>query len=270
MIRITLSLLAFVVAGASSAPAQSLLSAGPAPSSVELLPGWPTGDGGRVAGLRIKMDKGWKTYWRAPGETGVPPVFDWTGSENVKFIEVDWPRPEVFTSFGAQTIGYRSDVTLPVRIVAEDAAAPVALRLNISYGVCSNICVPERADVRLDIPPETRNEEPALLAATLSLPTPAREAGLTAAACQIAGAGEERRFSGAFQFTQGFDAPPIVVVEGQSDIWVAPTSVTHDGGAVSVGADVELAAPDTWIDRSALRVTFLTPYEALDLRGCEG
>jgi DsbC/DsbD-like thiol-disulfide interchange protein len=200
----------------------------------------------------------------------VAPVFDWSGSENLKSIEVDWPSPEVFSSFGTLTIGYRSDVTLPVRIVAIDAAAPVGLKLSLSYGVCSNICMPEKVDVALDIAPDARIEEPALMAATLSLPIPAREAGLTSAACQIAGAGEERRFSGAFQFTQGFDEAPIVVVEGQSDIWIAPTSVAQDGGALTVGADVELASPDTWIDRGALRVTFLTPYEALDLRGCEG
>ncbi len=270
MNRLILFSLAALVAGFQVAPAQTLLGRGAAPSSVELLPGWPDGKGGRLAGLRINIADGWKTYWRAPGESGVPPVFDWTRSENVASIEVDWPRPEIFESFGVQTIGYRSDVTLPLRVVARDPAQPVALRLALSYGVCADICVPEKAEVALDIRADERSEEPALLAATRSLAIPARDAGLTSAACTIAGAGDERRFSGAFRFSSGFAKAPVVVVEGQEDIWIAPTKVTQKGGDLNVDAEVELAAADTWIDRRALRVTFLTPYEVLDLRGCEG
>src|SRR5262249_31521832 len=48
------------------------------------------------AGLEIKLDPGWKTYWRYPGDSGVPPVFDFASSENVKSVTVLWPAPQRF------------------------------------------------------------------------------------------------------------------------------------------------------------------------------
>ena len=102
------------------------------------------------AGIEIRLDSGWKTYWRYPGDSGVPPTLDFAGSENVKSVTVLWPAPVRFADgAGGQSIGYHGDVVLPLRILANDATKPAALHLKLSYAVCGNLCVPVEAELEL-------------------------------------------------------------------------------------------------------------------------
>ena len=87
--------------------------------------------GGRVfrAGVEIKLKAGWKTYWRYPGDSGVPPVLDFSESENVKAVTVLYPAPMRFPDgAGGNSIGYKGDVILPLHVVPQDAGKPVTLR----------------------------------------------------------------------------------------------------------------------------------------------
>lgn len=104
------------------------------------------------AGLAISLSEGWKTYWRSPGEVGLPPELDFTGSENVAEVEILWPAPHRFTAFGIQNFGYSGEVVLPLRIRLERPGEPVVLRANATLLVCSDICVPLDLDLALDLP----------------------------------------------------------------------------------------------------------------------
>src|SRR5258707_9942457 len=57
------------------------------------------------AGIEIKLQPQWKTYWRYPGDSGVPPRFDFSGSENVKSVNVLYPAPHLFTDEAGQALG---------------------------------------------------------------------------------------------------------------------------------------------------------------------
>src|SRR6266542_1702588 len=81
------------------------------------------------AGIEIRLDPGWKTYWRYPGDSGVPPRFGFTRSENVASVSVLWPAPQSFSDGSGRSIGYKDDVIFPLRIVPRDPAKPVVLRL---------------------------------------------------------------------------------------------------------------------------------------------
>src|SRR5690349_23436369 len=82
------------------------------------------------AGIEIRLDPGWLTYWRDPGDSGAPPTFDFSGSENVKSVNVLWPAPErIPDGAGGNSIGYRSHVILPLHVVPMDDAKQTALRL---------------------------------------------------------------------------------------------------------------------------------------------
>ena len=110
-------------------------------------------DAGTIsAGLVLDLEEGWKTYWRSPGEVGLPPEVDWAGSRNVASAEVLWPAPERFRAFGIENFGYRDEVIHPIRIDLETPGRPVALRASISMLACSDICVPLSFDLALDIP----------------------------------------------------------------------------------------------------------------------
>lgn len=113
------------------------------------------GAGAWLAGWEVEIDEGWKTYWRTPGEAGLPPVFDWSGSENVRDVNVVFPMPERFTLFGIQTYGYADKLLLPVLVTPERPGEPVILRTNMSYMVCEDICIPFEEDFELVIAPDT-------------------------------------------------------------------------------------------------------------------
>src|ERR1700735_5581420 len=102
------------------------------------------------AGVEIRLDAGWKTYWREPGDSGVPPTFDFSGSDNVKSVTVEWPAPQRFPDgAGGNSIGYVDDVILPLRVFQIDSAKPAVLHLKLGYDVCANMCVPADASLEL-------------------------------------------------------------------------------------------------------------------------
>ena len=72
-------------------------------AAVGTLDGWRQPDGSRLAAVEIRLAPGWHTYWRVPGDAGIPPSFDWSGSSNLASVAYEWPRPEIFDSFGMRT-----------------------------------------------------------------------------------------------------------------------------------------------------------------------
>ena len=104
------------------------------------------------AGIEIRLDPGWKTYWRYPGDSGVPPTLDFAGSENVKSVSTLWPAPERFADgAGGYSIGYHGDVVLPLQIIPNDAAKPSVLHVKLGYAVCGKLCVPAEAQHTLTL-----------------------------------------------------------------------------------------------------------------------
>jgi DsbC/DsbD-like thiol-disulfide interchange protein len=258
--------LAWAVAFASPVAAQVFADV---PAEARLTPGWETAPGERMAGLQIALDPGWKTYWRAPGEAGIPPVFDWSGSENLSEVEVFWPAPMVFDSFGLTTIGYDGVVTLPVRVVAADPSRPVRVRLTLDYGVCADLCVPARAELALELAPGSSGRRDAAIAdAQARLPRNPAAAGVAEARCVLRGAGEQR----VFEARIGFEAPPKVplhvVVEGPEGVWFGPAATQVDGSALDIVADAEIWSDIGWIGREDLDVTLLYEGWATALPGC--
>jgi DsbC/DsbD-like thiol-disulfide interchange protein len=122
------------------------------------------------AGVEIKMQPGWKTYWRYPGDSGVPPAFDFTASDNVKTVTVLWPAPVRFADGAGHSIGYKEPVIFPLRIVPRDAGKPVKLRLNLDYAVCETLCVPAKGKAELVLSGAAGSQEAALKAAEARVP----------------------------------------------------------------------------------------------------
>jgi len=102
------------------------------------------------AGIEMRIDPDWKTYWRYAGDSGLPPTFDFSGSDNVKSVTVLWPAPKRFPDgAGGNSIGYTNAVIFPLHVVPHDAGTPVTLRVKADYGVCQNICIPAAGKAQL-------------------------------------------------------------------------------------------------------------------------
>src|ERR1700712_2816752 len=90
-------------------------------SAVRLLAGSRSG-AILLGGIAIQLQPGWKTYWRTPGDSGGPPRFDFSRSDNVEAVTVLWPAPTAFDDgAGGVSLGYKQKVVLPLRIVAKNA-----------------------------------------------------------------------------------------------------------------------------------------------------
>ena len=122
-------------------------------SAARLIAGAMTRDHGAAflrAGIEIKLAPGWRTYWRDPGDSGAPPIIDFSGSENVKSVNVMWPAPQRFPDgAGGNSIGYTDHVIMPLHVVPAQDGKESALRLKLGYDICSNICIPVEADLAL-------------------------------------------------------------------------------------------------------------------------
>ncbi len=142
-------------------------------SAVRLLAGSRSG-AVLLGGIAFQLQPGWKTYWRTPGDSGVPPRFDFSKSENIEAVTVLWPAPTKFDDgAGGHSLGYRDAIVLPLRIVAKNADKPVTLRADIDYAVCEKLCIPVKADAELDFTSPASTEDSALFAALDRVPKPA-------------------------------------------------------------------------------------------------
>jgi DsbC/DsbD-like thiol-disulfide interchange protein len=122
------------------------------------------------AGIELKLAPGWKTYWRYPGDSGVPPRFDFSRSDNVQSVAVLWPAPRRFADGAGYSIGYRDGVIFPLHVVAQDKSRPVTLRLNANYAICEKLCVPVDATAELALTPGPSTQDTPLAAAEASVP----------------------------------------------------------------------------------------------------
>jgi DsbC/DsbD-like thiol-disulfide interchange protein len=127
-----------------------------------------------LGGVAMQIERGWKTYWRNPGDSGVPPRFDFSKSDNVEAVTVLWPAPTKFDDgAGGHSLGYHNQIVLPLRIVAKNADKPVTLRADINYAVCEKICIPVEANAELSFASVASTEDGALSAALDTVPKPA-------------------------------------------------------------------------------------------------
>lgn len=184
------------------------------------------------AGVELKLQAGWKTYWRYPGDAGVPPVFDFSRSENVKSATVLWPAPARFADGSGYSIGYKGSVIFPLRIVPQDATKPVRLRLNLDYAVCETLCIPAKGKAELVLAREAGSQETALRAAEARVP-------------KLRHVGDGASFAIGKVWRDGTSGKPQVFVEvaapagadvdlfaeGPSADWALPLPATVEGAA---------------------------------------
>lgn len=253
-----LSLLSFVAlvasAGASFAQVPSDLV------RAELLHGWRGEDGVHHAGLKLTLKPGWKTYWRAPGDGGIPPLFDWSGSDNVTGASAMFPRPTLFSQAGLTTVGYTDEVIFPLAIATRTHDAPAMLSLRVELGLCEEVCVPATIGVSGMLSTEgTRDPE----IASAMVDVPAEGGPMT---CEVSPITD-----GLALTARGVGAADHVVVEaGMPEVWVSPADVEMVGGAME--ASVEMVPPEGApfaLDRSRVRITVFSGGEVFETVGCD-
>lgn len=254
------------------APLPAVSQSMDAVTSVRVLPGWRMADGTHMAALELRLAPGWKTYWRAPGDIGIPPRFDWRGSRNLQGVEIEWPTPEPFEQAGMTSIGYYGTVVLPLHVLAQKGARDVALSGTVDIGVCQDICIPMTLDLSANLSASASAHDARIVAALADRPLSAGEAGVQDLRCTVA-PGDK----GGLTLRAELSLPPsgsaeMTVIEmGDPNIWIAPTRTARQGNTLI--AETRLAHIEGRpfaVDRSKLRLTVLGAHQAVDIKGCPG
>jgi len=238
-------------------------------AKVSILPGWRADDGRHFAGVRIELAKGWKTYWRAPGQAGIPPQFNWSGSKNLGSVKIIWPTPSVYHINGMRSIGYDGDIVIPIEITPRRKGSwPITLRAKLEIGVCEDICIPISVKLSgdLSVPGVVDN---AINKSIQNQPVQGHKAGVESVTCQV------DPISDGLRLTTKIDMPPLgqaeyVVVElPDKSIWVSQPNAKRQGGRLVARADLVPAnAQPFLLDRSQVRITVLGAGGAVDILGC--
>ncbi|QND52225.1 hypothetical protein HB779_10115 [Phyllobacterium sp. 628] len=101
--------------------------------------------------VQINLDPGWKTYWREPGDAGVPPELALTQYGNIKSYSLGFPAPHRFEDGGSKWAGYKKSVALPVILTLTDPSKPAQLKGHAFLGICEAICIPVTAEFNIPI-----------------------------------------------------------------------------------------------------------------------
>lgn len=233
-------------------------------AEIGIVPGWRDSDGRHVAGLSIRLAPGWKTYWRAPGEGGIPPVFNWSGSSNIAGVDIHYPVPEVFHQNGLRSIGYKDSVLFPLLIETHDGTGPIRLQGEIEIGVCEEICIPVTFRIAADLMPDRQHSQ-SLTAALNDQP----DAG-SPLRCEILPIADGLRV-GVETDMVPMDGEEVAIVEaGESGLWISEAQVSRTG--VTLRAEVEMVPPNAKpfaLARSDVRLTILGGGRAVESLGCD-
>jgi len=172
------ALIAFIALAATGATVGTACAQDASPwikdahSSLRLLAGSRTGSV-LMGGIEIQLQQGWKTYWRTPGDSGVPPRFDFSKSVNVESVTPLFPSPRKFDDgAGGISYGYLKHVIFPLRIVLKNPNEPVQLRASISYAVCEKLCLPVEAETELSFTSAASALDSVVTAALNKVPKP--------------------------------------------------------------------------------------------------
>jgi DsbC/DsbD-like thiol-disulfide interchange protein len=224
------------------------------------------------AGIEIRLDSGWKTYWRYPGDSGVPPTLDFAGSDNVKSVTVLWPAPMRFADgAGGHSIGYHGDVVLPLRVLANDAGKPATLHLKLGYAVCSNLCVPVEAELGLTLSGKRGGEEATLAAAEARVPRRATlGTGHVAGGLAIRSAHRERGSAGervVVEIEAPAGMPVDLFAEGPTPDWALPLPEAGGGGTGMrrFTFDLDGLPPGAHVGGATLTLTATSPDDAVEV-----
>ena len=238
-------------------------------AEVTVLPGWRTANGTHIAAIRIALAPGWKTYWRSPGEIGIPPRFSWRGSRNLASVQIHWPTPKISYTNGLRSIGYSGVTIVPIELTPKgNDQGTIALRGAIEIGVCREICVPMVVNIRIDLP-QAGLPDAEIQASLANRPATASEAGVRSVTCEV------ESISDGLRITARIDIPDMGSEElaifelPDKSIWISQAQTTRRGRNLSAIVDfVPANGAPFLLNRSDVRITILGERGAVDIKGC--
>lgn len=236
---------------------------------VQVLPGWRSADGTHMAALHVEMADGWKTYWRSPGDVGIPPRFDWRRSKNVAGVEMIWPTPRITVDHGMYTVGYSKQLVLPMRLTPARPGRDVVLKGTVEIGVCREVCIPAELRVSAQLPRDAAQRDPRIAASLANQPYSASEAGVRRVACRVSARQDGLGLRAEIDMPHLGSNETAIIEISDPRVWVAKPKTTRSGARLVAETSLHHVEGRSFaLDRSGIRVTVLAGGEAVDIQGC--
>ena len=237
--------------------------------SVDIIRGWRQSDDIHIAAINIKLEDGWKTYWRVPGIGGIAPILNWEKSKNIKNISQIWPTPNIYNEYGLQTIGYKDELLLPLQIQPIDKKQPIHLSVTIDFGICSDVCVPIQTTVEERLPERTSIGKKYILDTLEKAILSGNKSPFKIVKCNIVPIKDGFEVNAFFEGLASFDKDTLGVVEYpvKQNGWINQKASLISSNQLSVHATVYNKSIH-FIDRSDLTLTIFTKNKAFEFDGC--
>ena len=139
-----------VNAAAAEVPAAGHVAAQLVSEQTALVPGSTA-----TLALRLAIAPGWHTYWRNPGESGLPTTLAWKLPAGYKAGDIEWPAPRAIKAGPLVNYGYEGVVfhLVPVAVPADaKPGSTTTLAARADWLVCRETCIPEGADLSISLP----------------------------------------------------------------------------------------------------------------------
>ncbi|MFU8882525.1 MAG: protein-disulfide reductase DsbD domain-containing protein [Rhodobacterales bacterium] len=239
---------------------------------IRVLPGWSSDDGSHMAALHLSLAPGWKTYWRAPGDAGIPPMLDLGGSHNLADLTPIWPTPHVFSQNGMHTVGYESELVLPLHVKPQISGQAARIAAQMQIGICRNVCVPVEFAFTLDLPTQgTEAQQHLIRTALADQPVSAGQARVSHVSCTLTPIRDGLGLSVTIDMPSAGGTETVLIETADPQVWVAETNSNRTGHQLTARTElVHVSGQAFALDRSGLRFTVLGADRAVDIHGCKG
>ena len=238
-------------------------------NSVKVIRGWRQADGTHMAAVHIKMEKGWKTYWRVAGGGGIPPQFDWKKSTNIRTAIPKWPAPYVYDDYGRQTIGFKDELVLPILLHPIDPDKPMRINGTIDFGICKDVCVPVRSALQADLPSRTSIGKKKIIKALKRQASEGAKSAINIINCNFTPIKGGFKISAKLTHPDSFSRKSIGIMEYPAGMnsWINQEASIVSGKSLIIQSTL-YSKDKTFIDRSNLKTTVLTNNQAITFTGC--
>ena len=194
--------------------------------------------GTRAAALQIEPSPGWITYWREPGDAGIPPSITVSPQGGYRLANVAYPVPKLIDNGDLQDIGYDAPVTLPLTIAGPAASGAPAgeLKASVFIGLCRNICIPFQAEFNLSLTPNetSKADEAAIVSmAQKTLPEPP-SADFALRSHQLSADGKSLSLALTLPGTPTPDEPEVYVTGPSGHVFFADSTRRLEGQTLTV------------------------------------
>jgi DsbC/DsbD-like thiol-disulfide interchange protein len=214
---------------------------------------------GRLKGmLDIQLQPGWKTYWRDPGDAGVPPTIDVSANADIERVDFDFPVPQRHNEGEFQWAGYDYPVALPLTFTFKAGSGSSPIEADIFLGVCETICVPVQAKFSVDpkATPDDPLDQAGVAAAFAAIPEAAKP-GFSISVAETTGT--KVTFEARFPGTPS--TADLFIAGADGYVFTTPVRQERDGKTFFV---VEVTPPDEAPVGPGLHYTLATDAGAVN------